>query len=333
MTAVRMGMLPWDNTHWFKDASAWIHTQLTGQGMQITQEVEILHQRAWSTFARVTTDRGVAYFKASSPYDRFEAALTAAMWRWRPDITAPVLAIEPEEGWLLTSDAGITMREFERSPAQVGHWLKILPRYADLQMQMLEKIPELLQMGLPDRRLAALPNLFNQLTESANLRTGQNPGLTHEEYRQLQEIKPRFAAECAHLASYNIPETLTHEEVTEVNLLVRGDRYILTDWSEASICHPFFSMLTTVRTLIFWTGLDENGPELARLLDAYLEPWTRYETRSKINSAYQLAFRLAMANRAISWDQGTGSLAPKHKEPYADAVPGWLRDYLTADGR
>jgi len=38
-----------------------------------------------------------------------------------------------------------------------------------------------------------------------------------------------------------------------------------------------------------------------------------------------------MVNRALSWQQATGSLSIEHKEPYADALPEWLQDFLGAD--
>jgi hypothetical protein len=45
-------------------------------------------------------------------------------------------------------------------------------------------------------------------------------------------------------------------------------------------------------------------------------------------AALRLAYRLAMLNRALSWHHGTGALAMRHREPYLDAIPGWLQDFL-----
>jgi hypothetical protein len=67
------------------------------------------------------------------------------------------------------------------------------------------------------------------------------------------------------------------------------------------------------------------------LRDAYLEPWTKFQTRVKLLAAFELAYRLAMVNRALSWHQATASLSRQHKEPYADFVPGWLQDFLNAE--
>lgn len=322
--------LPWDQVDWLEQATAWIQAQLAAQGLRVAGPVEILHQRPWSTFARISTGNGTVYFKAPAP-PFYEAALTQALARWRPDCTVPLLAVDLDRGWLLSADAGMTLRSASPSADQIEHWLKVLPLYVELQLEMVEHVPELLALGMFDRRLAKLPQLYTQLMEAnESLRVGLEPGLTPEEYRRLRDLRLPVAAWCEQLADYGLPETLTHEEVHDANVLVSNDRYIFTDWSDSSVAHPFFTMLVTLRAASHRLKLAEDGPEMIRLRDAYLEPWTKFETRVKLSAAFELAYRLAMVNRALSWHLGTGSLAKHHKEPYADFVPGWLQDFLNA---
>jgi hypothetical protein len=320
--------LPWEQAGWLEEATTWIQTQLAAQGWQVISPVELLHQRPWSTFAQVGTDKGLVYFKAPSP-PFFEAPLTQFLAEKRPDCTVPVLAIDRDRGWVLTPDAGMTIRSADPTAAQVEHWLKLLPSYAEFQMQMAESVPQLLAMGMPDRRLAQLPGLYDELMVAhENLRVGLEPGLMAEEYERLLALRPRLVLWCEQLASYGLPETLTHEELHDANVLVQGDRYIYTDWSDSCVGHPFFTLLVTIRAAAHRLKLEEGGPEMKRLRDAYLEPWTTYAPREQLLEAFRLAYKLGMLNRALSWHHGTGSLAMKHKEPYADYVPGWLQDFL-----
>ena len=67
---------------------------------------------------------------------------------------------------------------------------------------------------------------------------------------------------------------------------------------------------------------------MARLRDAYLEPWTKYQPRAALLELFPIAYRLGMFNRALSWQRGIGSLAWQEREEYADNVPGWLQDFL-----
>ena len=90
-------------------------------------------------------------------------------------------------------------------------------------------------------------------------------------------------------------------------------------------------MLVTIRAAAHRLKVAEGGLEMQRLRDAYLEPWTEFETLKALSAAFELAYRLGMVNRALSWQQGTGSLSKRHKEPYADAVPEWLQDFLIAE--
>lgn len=291
-----------------------------------------MHQRPWSTFAQIPTDQGIAYFKAPSPVFGYEAGLTRALAEWRPDCTVPLLAVNLDTGWILSADAGPTLRQLGQSVAQVAHWLKVLPLYSEFQIGLVDRVPDLLGLGLPDRSLGRLPRLYTELLAAPeSLRIGLDPGLTPEEYRRLCDGQARFAEQCEALVAYDLPETITHEEVHENNVLFGSGRYIFTDWSDSSVGHPFFTMLVTLRATAYWLRLDEAGPELRQMRDAYLEPWTRYETREKLIDALELAYRLGMVNRALSWRHALSRLSEKDQEPYADSVPGWLQDYQQAE--
>lgn len=321
--------LPWDQPGWLEQATAWIQAQLKAHDYHATGAVELLHQRPWSTFARVPTQRGVVYFKAPAPAYPYEAGLTQFLARLRPDCSVPLLAVELEHGWLLTSHAGITVREADPGLGQIDHWLKVLPLYAELQIEMIDRLMDLLALGMYDRRLDHLPGAYNELLEqSHSLRVGLEPGLTPDEYQRLLAWRPQVAAWCAELAAYGLPETLVHEEVHSANVLVDGGRYIFTDWSDSSVGHPFFSLLVILRSAAYHLKLDETGPEMSRLRQAYLEPWTSHATPAQLFAASKLAYRLAMITRALAWHHATGGLAWHHREPYADSVPGWLQDFL-----
>lgn len=333
---VHHAQLPWQQPDCLENVTAWIHDHLAAANIHPTGAVELLHQRPWSSFARITTGHGIVYFKAPAPAFTYEAAVTQALAGWRPDCTVPLLAVDLDQGWMLSLDAGVTLRTASPSADQVEDWVRILPFYVDLQIEMAARVPELLALGMPDRRLAILPTLYtNLLASTADLRVGQDAGLTPDEYQRLLDLRPEVAALCAQLASYGLPATLTHEEVHDANVLVSGNHCIFTDWSDASVAHPFFTILVTLRAAAHRLKLAEDGPAMLRVRDAYLEPWTRFTTRSEISSAFTLAYRLAMINRALSWQQGLSNAPEKEKAPYADSVPGWLQDFLisfTQDG-
>lgn len=324
--------LPWEQLDWLEQVTLWIQSQLTVRGWQSVGPVELVRLRPWSAFARMLTTNGLVYFKAPAPDCQYEAAVTQALMRWRPDYTVPLLAVEFERGWLLSADAGPTLHDVCPSLDQLEHWPKLLPQCVELQIEMAEHVPKLLALGLFDRRLAQIPHLYSNLLEpNENLRIGLEPGLTPEEYQRLRDLRAWVTDACDQLAGIGLPETLVHEEVHSTNVLVSGDRYIFTDWSEGVVTHPLFMMLVTIRATAARLELAEDGPEMRRLRDAYLEPWTKFETRARLLAAFPLAYRLAMVNRAHSWHHGTGSLSQRHKEGYADSISNWLRDFLKTE--
>jgi len=167
--------------------------------------------------------------------------------------------------------------------------------------------------------------------QAENLRVGLKPGLTADEYRRLKGWRPQVTAWCNELAAFGLPETLTHEEVHDANVLVNGDRYIFADWSDSSVAHPFFAMVVTIRAASYRLKLEESGPEMRRLRDAYLEPWTKFTEREDLLRAFGQAYRLGMLNRALSWHHGTGALPMRLKGEHVDAVPEWLQDFLRGE--
>jgi transcriptional regulator with XRE-family HTH domain len=135
---------------------------------------------------------------------------------------------------------------------------------------------------------------------------------------------------CEQLARYNIAETLAHEEVHDANVIVGDDRYMFTDWSDSSVAHPFFTMLVTLRSTAYRLKLDEDGPEMRRLRDVYLEPWTVFDSRENLLAAFRIAYRLAMINRSLSYQRVLGPLPQQYKIEN-HAIPGWLQGFLEAE--
>lgn len=322
--------LPWEAPGWFAEVTAWIHAQLASHGRQSLGPVELVRLRPWSALAQLPTAAGMLYFKAPAP-PHYEVGLTQALSRWRPDCTVPLLGVDLECGWLLSADAGPTLHEASPHVDQLAYWPKLLQLCVDLQLEMVDHVAEILALGVPDRRLAQLSRLYNELMEGhENLRIGLEPGLTPAEFQRLRELRPWVADACAQVASIGLPETLVHEEVHSSNVLLQGDRFYFIDWSEAIVGHPFLMLLVTLRATSARLELAEDGPEMIRLRDAYLEPWTKFATRKTLLAAFALANRLSMANRALSWHHSTGALSPRNKADYADSVPNWLRDFLNA---
>lgn len=321
--------IPWAQPGWSEQAAGWIGAQLAQRGIAVTGPIEQPHVRPWSTVLRVPTGAGDIYFKATTPALAHEPALTQALARWRPDCIAPLLAADLERGWMLMPDGGATLRSVIRADRDLEHWERLLPIYAGLQIDLAARRDELLALGVLDRRLAVLPARYQALlADRAALLIDQPDGLTSEEYGRLIELAPQLDALCERLAGYGLPETLQHDDFHDGNIFIRDGRYIFFDWGESGVGHPFYTLVVTLRSIAYSLELDEGAAEMARLRDAYLEPWTRYEPRARLREALGLALRVGRLCRALTWHHVVSQLDSPHREENADAVPGWLQLFL-----
>jgi hypothetical protein len=321
--------LPWLQAGWFASAAGWINEQLAGLGLKLAGPIDQPHIRPWSTVLRVPAGDGLLYFKATAPVLSHEPGLTAALAHWRPDCMPEVLAVDLARGWLLMRDSGLPLRSLIRADGDLRRWGPVLPLYAEVQIELAGRRPELLRLGALDRQLEQLPAAYERLlADAGSLRLDQPDGLSREAYQRLRALAPRFAAECRQLAAFGLPETLHHDDFHDGNIFVRAARVTFTDWGESCVAHPFFTTLIMLRSAAHTLNLALTAPEVVALRDRYLEPWERLAPRAALLEACALAQRVGMVCRALTWHRVVSVLDEPARSEHADAVPGWLGEFL-----
>jgi hypothetical protein len=252
-----------------KDVEAWIckHVQPTGA-------IELALARPWGTVLRVPVAGSSAWFKACAPAQKFEPRLTDALAERWPDRLPEVIAHDEERAWLLLADAG--------EPLGIGGdpapWLDLLPRYAELQRAEAVHTDQHLIGGVPDRRLAKFPTFYEEMLSHAS-------SLGTEKLARLRAFTQRFGELSAELNARGIPETIQHDDLHGANIYRRDGELRILDWGDSCVSHPFRTLYVTFEHLF----LPHGDPWLARLRDAYLEPWGQ---PAELREAYALAERL-----------------------------------------
>jgi Phosphotransferase enzyme family len=328
-TQERHADLLWAQPEWLAEAHAWIDEQLDALGASLTGEVEQVHLVPWSTVLRVPTRDGDLFLKAVWVDSAFEPALTALLAeRWPERISEPV-AVDPARGWMLTRDAGTRLREQLTSAADLHHWETLLPAYAELQIQLAPCAADLLALGVPDMRLAAIPGLLDDLLDDPEALLLDLPdGLTSDELGRMRECLPEIAAMCRELAGYGIPETLQHDDFHDGNVFVRDGRYVFFDWGDSCLSHPFHTMVVTLRSTALRLDLEPGGRELIRLRDTYLEAFGSFARHEALVEAFEIAYRVGTLGRALSWHRYVKASDPRYRSEVADAVPYGLQRFL-----
>ncbi|MCB0253382.1 MAG: phosphotransferase [Anaerolineae bacterium] len=319
----------WTQPDWMERAAAWIHAELARLGIVVTGDIEQPHVRVWSTVLRVPTADGAVYFKACTPLLAYEPALVDTLHRTYPDQFLRVLATNLEQGWILMVDGGTRLREVIRADRDLSHWERLLPRYAELQIELAGRTQELLALGVPDRQPAVLSRLAQQLLENQEtLLVGQHDGLPPATYRRLCEMTPVIADQCRQLAACGVPSSLNHGDLHDANIFIDGDDYLLFDWGDSSVSHPFFSLRTVFVSVENSLHLAEGAPEFDRLRDAYLEPWTLFLPAAELRSTFALASRLSPLCSALSWHHGISAVDRSLVAEYASAIPSLFQEYF-----
>jgi len=253
---------------------------------------------------RVPLADGVAWFKACAPVQAFEPRLTAGLSARWPDRVAEVLGHDEERAWLLLADAGTPIGAFGNPPET---WLAGLPLYAELQRGEAAHTHEHLTHHVPDLRVATLPARYEDLLQ-------HDLPLESDEISRLRRFAARYAELCAELAAYDLPETVQHDDLHAANVYAHGERLRVLDWGDASISHPFASLVVTFRFLEETNELPPTDPWFARLRDAYLEPWGR-----DLTGAFALAMRVGAFAHTFAWARQREAL-PTDARPKFDGV-------------
>ena len=333
--------LLWTQPEWIAQAHAWIKQSLAAAGVTLTGPIEQIHARIWSTVMRCPTGAGPLFFKACEPTT--EPRLTIFLRGIQPENLPDLVAVDLERGWMLMRDAGPMLRTYLKSPADLSILEPALVLFANLQIAVSDHAEQFLPMGALDRRLHRLPGLFeNLLSDPEILRIGQADGLSPEQHHRLLAVLPRYQEMCRQLQTCAVPQTLHHDDFHDGNIFVSGQpgkyRFVFSDWGESCLAHPFFSIMLCLRSVGWRSGFpdeataapDRMPPELNRLRDIYLRPWQRYESPDRLIEIFNLAWRVGMVSRAITWSEFVSSLAAPLRADFTYIVPAWLQEFLAA---
>jgi hypothetical protein len=262
--------------------------------------------------------RDAVWFKANPPAGAFEGPLTAALARWVPGHVLQPLAVDAERAWVLLPDGGDLFRTvLSREPVGPRTWEELLRRYASMQRAVTPHVREMEQLGVPATRTLDLPGAFDGLLT-------RSTALLPEARARLERLRPRLADWCAELASLGIEDTLDHADLHDGQLFHPAPgRFTFFDWGDAAVSHPFCSLRVPADK-----ARARYGPQvLARLLDAYLEPWTGSgRTPADLRRAAHLAWRLSTLGRAASW--GRTFPGPSGADAAAEQISGSLLELL-----
>ena len=325
----------WRSPQWRAGLEAWLVPALAGAGVTVTGPVVQERVRFWSTVLHVETDAGRVWVKENAPSQAFEASLVAAVERFVPGLCAPVLAVEPQRGWLATADLGRPMWHDETPPPE-DDWVGVVAQVAAAQQVLADHEDALLATGLqpfpvrPDEVAAWVVGLLERLRA---LPAGDARRPTDAEMSLVDDGLGRIREAAAALADSGLPSTLQHNDLHLANAFRRPDGgAALIDLGDAVWAHPLTTLRIPVWILRHRHEEDGHGPSSRRALAAGLEPWTDRCDLAALTALVPAADRLSCLHRALSWARLHDDVLPEVvDEAYRRSPVEWVVDAAAPD--
>jgi hypothetical protein len=320
------GASTWRDPGWRTAALAWAADRLAEHGRSPSGRPEQVHVRPWSTAIRIPVDGGDAvWLKSVGTGSAHEPVLAEALGRWVPDRVLVPLAVEPARRLLLLPDGGGTLRG-AGGGRLVEAWEAMLAGYARMQVALAGHADEMVALGVPDNRPPRLPDRVRALLEDDDAMLADPGGIDPAVRGRLLDAMGGYAELCRALDAGPVPSSLQHDDLHDANVFVVGNRHRFFDWGDASVGHPFQSLLVPLRMATSALDLPQGHPVVLRLRDAYLQPWRAFAETPVLHELVDLALQVTPLERSLTWRRILLGVHPVERADWQAAVPGWAAE-------
>jgi hypothetical protein len=266
----------------------------------------------WALSAVLRAESGdlACYLKCSALVFHSEASLSATLAAVTPDLVTPVIAVEPEEGWLLMGDFGSRLMGQE----PVSQWTSGLEAHALVQRTWVDHQAQLLTAGAQTRPLRQLADVIPGLADHPPTAAH----LSDAERAAWDSAAPRLLDACRRLDALGPRDTLVHGDLHPWNVVLHDGRCRIVDWSDTAVGHPFVDLATYV----FRT---DDALARRQMLDAYLAHWADDLGPSALAEAGRLALVVGCLYQAHTYQMLLAALDPEDTHELMGSGASWLR--------
>ena len=287
-----------------------------GTGPSPTGRVEQLKAWCLSCLLRVSTADGAVFFKATAALPLFvdEGSVMRGLARLFPGTVPEPLAVDAARRWMLLDDLGPELGW--DAPVETREHVHRL--FADVQVESSRHVDELLELGCLDRRPQWLAKQIGELIADDDALAG----LDESEIARLRELEPGLLELCRGLSSHDVPNALVHGDLHLSNVARIDDRYVVFDWTDACVSHPFFDLIDVFR--------EQDEAVRTRVRNAYLSAWLGFEPMSRLLELWAEAETVAALHHAVSYRHIVANVEPGSGQRLEWALPDFLRKALAA---
>jgi hypothetical protein len=328
----------------------WSRGQASILGLAV-EGIEVVRIQPWASAVRLETSgaRGhtTLWAKTIAPLNRFEIDVLNVLETLDvPSLVRP-LASNRERGFLLLVDGGPTVASLastgdvtgldeQSTDVALASWRAMLDRLGRTQRLSASSISRFLDAGCLDLRPRNAVNYFDFLVTNAYVKERfVTDGTTTSELADFGALRPALESVANRLEMSSIAATIQHDDLGPSNVCLDGR---VIDWGDASVAHPFASLLSAVGSNTDnRPGALDDREALAR---EYLSGWLdetqtdqtlggvidRDELVNQLAEEARLACVLAPLGRIASWLRAPSAAS----EMYPGDLARWVRHMIEA---
>ena len=288
-------------TGWLMEVLTWARSSLADHGVELTGTWSQYNMGPDFALLRFDAVGRNVWFKAVGEPNHREFGITKRLAELRLPHLPPLLAQREDwHGWLMF-DCGDGALDEEAEPR---HWVCVARALAELQIESVGQVAQILDSGAQDLRAHTLSRLVDPFLDSMGRLMEEQPAvfppvLSREE---LGRLGKRIQAGLAHLDQLGIPDTLGHLDLNPGNIVMSSEECIFLDWAEACVGHPFFSFQYLLE--YFRRVVQPDSVWEAELTGTYAECWEPLAPAAAITEALAISPMLAAFACAVgssSW--------------------------------
>ena len=304
----------WARPGWNARAVAWMTRALEDAGVPLLEEPQPFGHRGISALLRGRTAAGDVFLKAVFPPFHSEPVVSRLLAERFPASVPRVLAVEPDEGWLVVADVAAPWVGDLPAGQQVAGLVAGVASIVRIERALVDDLAVFVDAGCPVRPIA---NMAQELDAALGV-----AGVAHVEAPVSDERRARATAATGaaveRVTSLGFPTTLVHGDFHAGNVAFADGRAVIIDWSDAAIGIPTIDLVT-------WLAWSRDAPDRQQLaIDAWIDAWAGPTDPAAVRAAIDDILIVGAAYQVVSYDGIVRALEPATRYSMSDGARHYL---------
>jgi thiamine kinase-like enzyme len=306
--------MPWARVGGVASIVAWADAVIADIGAARSSSARQVKTWNLSCVLRLPTDAGDVWCKSVPPFFAHEGKVMQLVGAEDPALVPRVLGVDAASVSVLLAH----VQGEDQWDAPEARLIAMVRRWVKAQVTWVDRVDELLSVGLPDWRSHEFATATARLAARTEIRATLSKadlavldGLVESLPRRLQDI-----SECG------LPDTLVHGDFHPGNWMSDGTSLVLLDWGDSGVGPPMLDAAAF---------LARCAPDVrVRVRDAWISAWLDALPGSDPARAADLIAPVAALRQALIYQQFLDGIEPSEHIYHAQDVPRWLRQAVTA---